>query len=225
MSKLVFWENNEKTDGKYYGSIIPAGEVYDGVDLNNYTIRIWSDKPGNAEIILPGTIVFEGEEYNTVSEIDWHREEYLDSLVGSEGTDYSDTYLEATDCLAFDYYNNMFCNLADFVTVKCYDYLKNTNLTTVTADDNTTEYGFDVIDSYNLDYLENANSTNFEYGGTGEHAILRKVREGKQEYLLMHLWSQWQGCELDTGYLLAVEEVLAELENHPEIDDIREWLR
>ena len=225
MERILFWESNEKhwENGKYYGSIIDPEQVYDGVDLGNYRIRVWADVPGNKEIKLPDIIIWQDEEYNTVNEIDWDHHIYLDALVGAEGVDYSDTYISSDNILAFDYEENCFGNLNDFITVKCYNYFKNTNLTTVTADENTTEYNFEILDTYNLDYFK-PNSTNAEYGGMGEHAKLHKVKDGDQEYLLMHNWSQWQGSELDSGYLLTESEALEELENHPEIEKIQEWL-
>ena len=34
----------------------------------------------------------------------------------------------------------------------------------------------------------------------------------------------WIGSEKDAGELVTAEEALEELENHPEIEEIREWL-
>lgn len=227
-NNILFWENAYKEeDGKYYGSIIPAEEVYNGVPVFNYTVRVWGTVPGNKEVELPKLITWNGEQYDSLNDMDWEeRGAYLDSLVGATGEDHTDTYIEAMNVLGFDYENREFGSLSDdFITEKCHDYFKASNLTTVTADESITEYNFKIIDGYTLDYLEKPGNTNFEFGGMGNHATLEKVREEDgQEYLLMHQWSQWQGSELDTGYLLTIDEALDELVDHPEIDEIREWL-
>ena len=109
---------------------------------------------------------------------------------------------------------------------KAFGYHNNSNWTHACLNPDTdTEFDFEVLDSYYLDYRENPNGTDFTYGGIGEHAKLEKVKEYENEYLLMHQWSQWQGSELDGGYLLDTDDALKELANHPEIEEIREWLQ
>lgn len=155
--------------------------------------------------------------------------EALTELVGSEGEfadGGQDEVYEVYDCLAFDLGEYKFFNLAEVETFRAYGYHKGGNWTHKCLNPNTdTEYEFEILDTYNLDYQEKGpNSTDFTYGGMGEHAKLEKVREGDTEYLLMHNWSQWQGSELDGGYLLTKEEALEELAEHPEFEEIREWL-
>lgn len=232
MEKKLLWLKDEKDfEGNYYSALIDANQIYDAVYVGDQGARIWVKVTGDTKVEIPNLITWEDEEYNSLSDMDsYDMRAYLDSLVGQEGEEISD-YEKQDNCLAFDYYNNEFANLTNWETYKCYDYFENTNPKTIVLDtDNEygycTEYELDIVDTYNLDYIDYArNNTNFEYGGIGNHAFLHEVIiDGATEGLLWHEWSQWQGSELDSGKLLTVDEALNELENHPEIEKIQEWL-
>ncbi len=232
MENLLLWLTGEKdNEGKLSGALIDATQVYDAAYIDPNGISVWAAVPGNTVIEIPKTIIWEDEEYDAINDMSRNDvDSYLDSLVGQEGSLVCDEYTKSEDCLVYDYYNQQFGNLTDWMTVKCYDYLQNTNLKTITLDTDgygyNIEYDLKVISTYNLDYIDDhSNNTNFEYGGRGNHALLHKVViDDDEKGLLWHEWSQWQGSELDSGYLLTAEEALEELENHPEIEEIREWL-
>ena len=224
MEKILFWEKGEKhlETGKYYGYVITEPtEVVEAVSTFEFPFMVWNEIPGSkaAELEIPGSA-------KDLSEYDL--ENLLNDLVGGEGKrayGVGEIFEIGAGCLAFDFNEKCFFNLNDVPSFKAYGYAKNSNWTYVCLDDDMVEYEFEVLDTYNLDYQEKGpNSTDFTFGGMGEHARLEKVREDDQEYLLWHEWSQWSGDELDTGYLLTKEEALEALADHPEIDEIREWL-
>lgn len=223
MEKILFWEGNNKADGKHYFGVIieDIDNVFEAVSTFYFKFMVWPKISSNkAEELEVPEEVKNMDEYELL--------EALTGIVGSEGerAHGTDDVFRVSDCLAFDLDEREFFNLADVETFKVYGYHKNSNWTYVCFDDTCmNEYEFEILDSYNLDYQEKGpNSTDFTYGGMGEHAKLEKVREGDTEYLLMHNWSQWQGSELDSGYLLTKEEALEELAEHPEFEEILEWL-
>jgi len=245
--KKVLWLTGEKNpdNNQYEGALIDAEEVYDAVYIDSPGIRAWVKVSGNTEIQIPNPIKWEDEEYESLKDMDsygmWN---FLDSLVGQEGKEMSEEYTPSENYLVYDYYNNEFSNFADWFTIKCYDYVCSSNHKTIALDiDNgygyNKEYELEITETYNLDYLRN-NSTNFEYGGMGNHALLHKViidNDKDDNRILWHEWSQWQGSELDTGYLLTAKEVLEALSGlyntdgeywdikpHPELEEIKEWL-
>jgi len=231
--KKLLWLTGEKNPytRKCEGALIDADQAYNGVNLYEDPIRAWVKVSGNTEITIPEKIIWEDEEYDSITEMDrYDLENYLDSLVGQEGQNFSDEYVSDEDYLIWGYNYNEFANLTDWMTMKCYDYIENTTHKTIALDTDNNygyneEYELEITDSYNLDYLQN-NSTNFEYGGMGNHAKLHKVIiDGEKKGLLWQDWSQWQGSELDTGYFITIEEALEELSEHPEIEEITEWLK
>lgn len=231
--KKVLWLTGQKDyEDRLTGALIDADQVYDAVYIESQGIRVWVEISGDTEIKIPEIIIWEDEEYKSLKDMDSNdMRDYLDSLVGQEGKEMSEEYTASGNYLVFDYYNNEFANLSDWVTVKAYGYICNSNYKTITLDtDNeygyNEEYELEITDSYNLDYLH-GNSTNFEYGGMGEHAKLHKViidGDENDNRILWHEWSQWQGSELDSGCLLTVDEALDRLENHPELEEITVWL-
>lgn len=234
MGKKLLWMTGEKNPytGRYEGALIDANQTYNAVYVGEQGARIWVKVAGDTRVEIPNLITWEDEEYNSLRDMDSDDlKTYLDSLVGQEGEEISD-YEKQDNCLAFDYYNNEFANLTNWETYKCYDYFENTNPKTIVLDtDNEygyyTEYELDIVDTYNLDYIDYVrNNTNFEYGGLGNHALLHKVIiDGATKGLLWHEWSQWQGSELDMGSFITKEEALEQLENHPEIEEIEKWLK
>lgn len=231
--KKVLWLTGQKDyEDRLTGALIDADQVYDAVYIESQGIRAWVEISGDTEIKIPEIIIWEDEEYKSLKDMDSNdMRDYLDSLVGQEGKEMSEEYTASGNYLVFDYYNNEFANLSDWVTVKAYDYICNSNYKTITLDtDNeygyNEEYELEITDTYNLDYLQR-NSSNFEYGGMGEHAKLHKViidGDENDNRILWHEWSQWQGSELDSGCLLTVDEALDRLENHPELEEITVWL-
>ena len=218
--KMLFWETGDK------GVIIDPDEVFDAVETFEFDFIYWAEKYREIE--------FNKDDIKDMGKDEI--EEYLNELVGKECQRVHEDYTSSEDLLCFDMDEKCFFNLEDVETIKAYGYFCNTNWTVVTLGESSTEYNFEILDTYNLDYLK-PNSTNWEYGGMGEHAKLQKVKEGDQEYLLMHEWSQWQGSELDTGYLLTADETVEALSGlyntdgeywdikpHPELEEIKEWL-
>ncbi len=234
MEKKLLWLTGEKNPytGKEEGAYFPADETYEAVNVYDYPIRVWVDVPGikAKELAIPSPIFFENEEYNRVADMGIDAaERFLDALVGVEGIGHSDEfYAPVADILAFAYDENEFSSLNDWLTVKCYDYTCNANLKTIVLDtDNTYNYNEEIVievkDTYSLDIWDGSNHY-YPRKSTGNHAILEKVLADGEPALLWHEWSQWSGDELDTGYLLTKEEALEALKDHPEIDEIREWL-
>ena len=232
--KKLLWLKDEKDyEGNYYSALIDADEVYDAVYVGDQGARVWYGIPGNTNIDIPKIIIWEDEEYKSLLNMDSNdMREYLDFLVGQKGQEISE-YEKQSDCLAFDYYNNEFASLEDWETCKCYDYFESSNPKTITLTEYgyNTEYELEITGTYNLDYLDyidyKHNSTNLEYGGLGNHAKLHKViidGDKDDNRILWHEWSQWSGSELDSGCLMTVEEVLERLKNHPELEEITEWL-
>jgi hypothetical protein len=77
-----------------------------------------------------------------------------------------------------------------------------------------------------LDILDENSNRYYPRKSTGNHAMLEKVIiDDSRKGLLWHEWSQWQGEELDEGFLLTEEEALELLKYHPEIDEIQAWLQ
>lgn len=232
--KKVLWLTGEKDpdSNQYEGALIDTSEIYDAVYIDNPGVRAWFKVPGNTQIELPKVIIWEDKEYENLKDMDSNDiRDFLDSLVGQEGKEMSEEYTSSEDYLVYDYYNNEFSNLTDWFTIKCYDYVCSSNHKTIALDTDNSygyneEYELEIIDTYNLDYLQQ-NSTNFEYGGLGNHALLNKViidGDKNDNRILWHEWSQWQGSELDSGCLMNVEDVLDRLEEHPELEEIKEWL-
>jgi len=232
--KKLLWLTGEKNpdSNQYEGVLIDAEDVYNAVCV--ISIRVWSDVSGNTKIEIPERIVWEDEEYNRLRDMGEHDlMDYLDSLVGQEGQDSINEHVNSNDCLVFDYESYEFSNLEDWDTYKAYDYFCNSNSKTIYLESDGYGYNeenkLEITSTYILDYIDYArNKTNFEYGGTGEHAKLHKVvidGDKDDNRILWHEWSQWQGSELDMGCLMSIEDVLDRLENHPELEAITEWLR
>jgi hypothetical protein len=228
--KKVLWLTGQKDyEDRLTGALIDADEVYDAVYV--IFIRTWDNVSCDTKIEIPEKIIWEDEEYNRLRDMSEHDlMAYLDSLVGQEGEYIINDYAQVGDYLVFDYENYEFCSLNDWDTFKAYDYFCNSNSKTIYLESDeygyNEEYELEITDSYNLDYLH-GNSTNFEYGGMGEHAKLHKViidGDENDNRILWHEWSQWQGSELDSGCLLTVDEALDRLENHPELEEITVWL-
>jgi len=227
MRKILFWERTEADpyNGYHYGDIIPAGKVEEAVSTFEFSFLVWEDIQGDRADDLNDRLP---EDVKDLSE--YELEKVVSEVVGAEGkTPYApeDIYTPpAEGCLAFDLDECRFFDLGVVPTFPVYGYVRNSNWTYACfGEEHMLQYEFEVLDSYNLDYQERPGSTDFTYGGMGNHAKLEKVKdEDGDEYLLMHLWSQWQGSELDQGYLLTKEEALEELAEHPEIEEIRVWL-
>jgi len=223
--KIVFWESNEKDpyDGHYYGDIIPADKIEEAISLFEFSTIVWEnipgEKAGNLNERLP-------EGIEDLPEYDL--EKVVNKIVGEEGERPQgiDDIYPVMDCLAFDLDERCFFDLGIVPTSPVYGYVRNGSWTyTVFNEAYMEQFEFEVVDSYNLDYQERPGSSDFTYGGMGNHARLEKVEdEDGEEHLLQHFWSQWQGGELDRGYLLTKEEALQELAEHPEIEEIRAWL-
>lgn len=236
MGKKILWATEEKDyEGNHIGCLLDPKKVQTGVYLADGNVRIWDSVPGNQEPNIPKKIIWNEEKYEKISEMDTDDAiAYLDSLVGAESRWAKEGFEPVANCLVYDMDNNYFNSLADCETGEFYEYLSNTNWKTISLGPNDTEYELEIIDTFNLDYLEN-NNTNFEFGGMGNHALLHKVLiDGKEKGLLWHEWSQWQGSELDTGFLLTADEALEKLvwrrfdgdeAKHPEYEEIEAWLK
>lgn len=231
--KKIFWEGSEKdyNTGKYTGVLLNPEDIEDKVWTDDVTVFIWDNKKeSDAPEIPTGKIEFEDEEYESF--IDFCREnyndtikDYLDILVGEESR-WGSGWESADNSLSWDDQCKEFGATENWEVSKTYSYFCNTNYTTISLGEDETEYELEITDSYNLDYLH-GNSTNFEYGGMGEHSILHKVivdGDVNDVRLFWQDWSQWQGSELDSGYFITVDEALDELENHPELEEITVWL-
>lgn len=237
--KKLLWLNGMKNPyvNQCEGALIDADEVYEAINTYDYPIRVWEDVSGNKadNFEIPEVIKWNGEEFDSFDELMNYdideAQNYLDSLVGITGKEIVDEMYDRFDILVFNYENQEFDSLDDWCTTKCYDYISNSNFKTITLDTDNNygyneEYELEITNTYNLDYLENTN-TNFEYGGMGNHALIHKViidEDKDDNRILWHEWSQWQGSELDSGCLMTVEDVLERLENHPELEEIKEWL-
>lgn len=223
--KILFWEENSKNpfDGHYWGDIIPADEIEEAISLFEFPIIVWEDVPGEKADELNARLP---ENIGDLTE--YELEKLLDEIVGSEGERAHgvDDIYPVKDCLSFDLNEGKFFDLGIVPTFPVHRYVRNSNWTYAVFDeDSMSQYEFEVVDFCNLDYQEKGN-TDFTYGGMGNHARLEKVRDvDGQGYLLKHFWSQWAGEELDCGYILTEEEALEELADHPEIKEIRAWLR
>ena len=227
MEKMILWEmNQEDYEGNPISYFIEADKIETGVYLADGNCRIWDTIPGKTEIAIPTPVIWEGEEYDNLHDMGTDSMiEYLDSLVGVKSRWAKEGYEPIDDCLGYDMDNRFFFDLNDCEQTKFYEYLSNTNYKTVVCGPDTTEYELEIVDSYTLDIWDGSNHY-YPKGSTGNHATLKKVViDGKEKGLLWHEWSQWQGSELDSGYLLTKEEALKELANHPEIEEIREWLQ
>ncbi len=234
MSKKLLWMGVKKFDtGKEEGAYFAADDVFEAVDTHEYPIRVWPGVPGDKakELAIPSPVIFEGEEYESIDDMyfdDVGR--FLDSLVGIEGQDVSGEYYgPIADMLVWDYSDKTFSNLDDWGTVKCYQYICNSNPKTIVLDtDNDYSYNeeieIEVLDTYTLDILDENMNRYYPRKSMGYHAILEKVLADGEPALLWHEWSQYSGDELDSGYLVSKDEALETLKDHPEIDEIREWL-
>ena len=117
MEKKLLWLKDEKDfDGNYYSALIDANQIYNAVYVGEQGIRIWAKVTGDTKVEIPSLIIWEDEEYNSLSDMDSDdMRAYLDFLVGQEGEEISD-YEKQDDCLVFDYYNDEFANLTDWET-------------------------------------------------------------------------------------------------------------
>lgn len=226
MEKKVLWMGPEKDyEGRNTGALIDANEVEDSVYLGCDYVLIWDEVDGKSVPTIPATIVWDGEEYSGIQDMD--RDEarkYLDSIVGQESRSAGD-WEAADDCLAYSFNEFEFGSPSDWETTRTHTYICNSNRKTIYLGEEDAEYEIEILDTYNLDYIDySRNKTNAEYGGTGEHAKLHKVLADGEPALLWHRWSQWSGSELDMGELVAKEETLERLADHPDIDEIVEWL-
>lgn len=244
--KKLLWLTGEKNPdtNQYEGAYFDAEETYAAVNTYDYPIRIWVDVPGDKakEFSIPEKIKWDDEEFNTFEELMNYditeAEKYLDSLVGSEGKEVVDEMYAVSNELVFDYENQEFDNLNDWNTVECYDYTSNCKIETITLDtDNPYSYNeqieIEVLDTYTLDIWDGSNHY-YPKRSTGNHAILEKVLADGEPAFLWHEWSQWQGSELDTACIMTVEDILnrlclldayGEKLEHPEIEEITEWLK
>jgi hypothetical protein len=226
MEKKVLWVGEKNEEGRYVGALIDAGEVEYSVYLGCDYVLIWDEVDGKKAPTIPENIEWDGEEHGSIQEMDTETaREYLDSLVGSESRTAGD-WEAADNCLAYSFNEHEFGSPEDWETTKTHTYICNSNRKTIYLGEEESEYELEILDTYNLDYIDySRNETNREYGGRGEHAKLHKVRvDGGEEGLLWHRWSQWQGNELDQGELVTKEEALEWLTDHPEYDEIVEWL-
>lgn len=235
MEKVLWIDSEKDYDGRNTGCLIDAADVENSVYLGYDLVRIWDAIPGSQEPTIPAVIEWDGERYDSIREMyDDYAIAYLDSLVGAESRA-AQNWEPAERVLAYSFDEHSFGSPADWEITKTYTYFKNSNRTTIYLGGHDTEYEIGIIDSYNLDFIDYArNSTNCEFGGLGNHAILHKVRvDGEpSDLLLWHEWSQWAGSELDTGELVTTTEALSRLvwlryceeEKHPEYDDIAAWI-
>lgn len=237
MEKKVLWVGLEKDwKGRHTGALIDASEVVDSVYLGEDHVLVWDEVDGKSVPTIPATIVWDGEEYSGIQDMDrYEAKKYLDSLVGEESRTAGD-WEAADNCLVYSFNDYEFCSLSDWETTKTHTYICNSNRKTIYLGEEESEYELEILDTYNLDYIDySRNKTNYEFGGMGKHAKLHKIRlDGKDsDLLLWHEWSQWQGSELDSGELVTKDEALDRLvwldgggqeERHPEYDEIVEWL-
>jgi len=219
MKKYYLWrEIDEKV-----GAVIPADEVIEVIDAYDTPILVWGNIPGDKrwELEVP-------EEIQDLNPDD--REGEVNAIVGEVGERVSGDFYEVPEggCLAFDLKECFFFDTREAYIYRAYTYMKNTNLTYVVCWDEVEETRLEVVEKFCLDYQERWGSTDRTYGGVGQHANLWKVLVNDEKewsgQVLIHFWSQWQGSELDQGYLLTKEEALEELAEHPEIEEIRVWL-
>jgi hypothetical protein len=219
MEKLVLWESDYKdpVTGKFYGKLLNPVDIYEAVSTFEFRFIMFPDVPGDKASVfgLP-------EGYQDMGEDELI--EALEELVGGKSQHASDDYVQTENILCFDLYENQFFNLEDCETATCYSYFCNSNWITITFDEaHDTSIELEMLDTYSLDIWDGSNHY-YPRTSTGNHAILEKVLADEEPALLWHEWSQWSGSELDTGYLLTKEEALEALKDHPEIDEIREWL-
>lgn len=220
MRKMVLWESIEKNpeNGKYFGSLLDPECIFEGVSTFEFDFVMFPGVPGEKsdQFKLP-----ENHEELTQSELI----EALEKIVGAKAEYATDDYTQIKNILCFDLDNLIFFDLRNCYAETCYEYVKNSNLTTIVLDEGRdTSYELEVVDDYELDIWDGSNHY-YPYRSTGSHALLEAVLvDGNVRELLWHEWSQWQGSELDTGFFVTPEEALEMLAEHPEIEEITEWV-
>jgi hypothetical protein len=222
MEKMILWESCERNpeNGKYFGKLLDPDNVFEGVSTFEFDFVMFPGVPGDKVV-----------EYNLDFNADGLTEDevlnILENIVGVAPEYPAGDYVPVEDVLCFDLQELVFFDLKFCISETCYEYVKNSNLTTIVYDENRdTQYDLEVLDSYNLDILDDCSNSYYPYKSTGSHALLEKVRINDSEVgLLWHEWSQWQGQELDEGFLITPEEALEMLAEHPEIEEITNWLK
>lgn len=222
MKKMILWESCERNpeNGKYFGKLLDPDNVFEGVSTFEFDFVMFPGVPGDKVV-----------EYNLDFNADGLTEDevlnILENIVGVAPEYPAGDYVPVEDVLCFDLQELVFFDLKFCISETCYEYVKNNNLTTIVYDENRdTQYDLEVLDSYNLDILDDRGNSYYPYKSTGNHALLEKVRINDSEVgLLWHEWSQWQGQELDEGFLITPEEALEMLAEHPEIEEITNWLK
>lgn len=230
MKKMILWESCERNpeNGKYFGKLLDPDEIFEGVSTFEFNFVLFPGIPGNRVVELPESFPDEDDfdiplERMFVDELI----PYIEEILGVKAEYASDDFVRSEDVLGFDLDSKTFFNLQFCTTIPCHEYVCNSNLTTLTFDDECdTWYDLEVISTYDLDILDENSNRYYPRKSTGHHALLEKVIiDDSRKGLLWHEWSQWQGEELDEGFLLTEEEALELLRYHPEIDEIQAWLQ
>lgn len=229
--RLVLWERGNTVDfstGKPVGVLLDPDEIFEGVSTFEFNFVLFPGIPGNRVVELPES--FPDEDGFDIPLERMFVDElipYIEEILGVKAEYASDDFVRSEDVLGFDLDSKTFFNLKFCTTIPCHEYVYNSNLTTITFDDECeTWYDLEVISSYDLDILDENSNRYYPRKSTGNHAMLEKVIiDDSRKGLLWHEWSQWQGEELDEGFLLTEEEALELLRYHPEIDEIQAWLQ
>jgi len=229
--RLVLWERGHTADldtGKPVGVLLDPDEIFEGVSTFEFNFVLFPGIPGNRVVELPES--FPDEDGFDIPLERMFVDElipYIEEILGVKAEYASDDFVRSEDVLGFDLDSKTFFNLQFCTTIPCHEYVCNSNLTTITFDDECeTWYDLEVIGAYDLDILDENSNRYYPRRSTGHHALLEKVIiDDSRKGLLWHEWSQWQGEELDEGFLLTEEEALELLRYHPEIDEIQAWLQ
>lgn len=229
--KLVLWKRGNAVDfstGKPVGVLLDPDEIFEGVSTFEFNFVLFPGIPGSRVVELPES--FPDEDGFDIPLERMFVDElipYIEEILGVKAEYASDDFVRSDGVLGFDLDSKTFFNLQFCTTVPCCEYICNSNLTTITFDDECdASYELEVISTYDLDILDENSNRYYPRKSTGNHAMLEKVIiDDSRKGLLWHEWSQWQGEELDEGFLLAEEEALELLRYHPEIDEIQEWLQ
>jgi hypothetical protein len=231
--KLVMWESDYKDPyiGNRIGKLLEPDKIFQAVSTFEFDFLIFPGIPGSKanEYETPKHIIDADGDQIEINNAD-HEDIaiFLESLVGVEPewsyNRATNDYVEVEDVLCFDWADKVFFSLKDCEMISAYSYVKNSNWTTITLGECDTSYELEVIGECNLDIWDGSNHY-YPYNSTGHHALLQAVLiDNSQRGILWHEWSQWQGSELDLGYFVTVEEAKEALVNHPELEEIEEWL-
>ena len=221
MEKYFYWQSDEVHGeyGELKGVLIPAHLVYEGVSTFGFDFVMFFPELKGGEnknkFKVPDNLFQNTRHRNEVEEI-------LESLVGSYCIASEVEYEEARDVLCFDFENEMFFSLDDCESEYCFDYRQNGDPRTLILGDDVSyeiEYNGECFD---LDIKDERGYYYYPEGATGYHAALWVVEIDGEKDLF---WYEWAGQELDGGYIMPRSKILELLANHPEIEEIKKWIK